>query len=457
MPIPLRQEINEKTIIMKKTILKVKALTVVALSLTALISATSCDRKGCMNPLATNYEEKAKEEDPDSPCEFAEGELTKSGVITADETWYSYNIYFLKGKVIVPDGVTLTIEAGTIIKGKEGIESDASALVVARGGKINAIGTADKPIIFTSEFDDITYGQLAGTNLSSTDNEKWGGIIILGKAPVSTENGDTEGNIEGLPADEDYAKYGGTVADDNSGTLSYVSIRHGGVTIGEGNEINGLTLGGVGNGTTINNIEIYATLDDGIEFFGGTVNASNILIYNQGDDGIDIDQNYSGTVSEFIVMMGDGVATDEGLEIDGPEGSTYTDGKFTLQNGICKSFGTTDGSAADFKAKAQGNVNNVTFDYSSIGNKKVKIRASYNSDCTNKSDALSYLLNGTLKFTNSNFTGISVYENATTPVCGTQNDDNQSAAEGVVNGNGAGGSVSTSGFSWTCAGNRNEL
>ena len=217
-----------------------------------------------MDPLAKNYEEKAKDEDADNPCEYEEGELTKSGTISADETWYSYNIYYLEGKVVVPDGVTLTIEAGTIIKGKEGIEANASALVVARGGKINAIGTADKPIIFTTELDNITFGQLADTNLTSTDNEKWGGLIILGKAPVSTENGDTEGNIEGLPADEDYAKYGGTAADDNSGTLSYVTIRHGGVTIGEGNEINGLTLGGVGNGTTINNIEIYATLDDGI-------------------------------------------------------------------------------------------------------------------------------------------------------------------------------------------------
>lgn len=419
---------------------------------------TSCKKEGCTDPDATNYDEKAKEDD--GSCEYAvvNGEVTKSGNITANETWTSNNIYFLDGKVVVMDGVTLTIEAGTIIKGKQGQESLASALIIARGGKINAVGTEAKPIIFTSELDNITQGQMVGTNLTKTDNEKWGGVVILGKAPISAENGDTEGNIEGINPEDGFGKYGGTVSDDNSGTLSHVSIRHGGISIGEGNELNALTLGGVGSGTSISNIEVYATLDDGIEFFGGTVNVSNALVFFQGDDGIDIDQNYAGTVSNFAVIHGDGIGTDEGLEIDGPEGSTYTDGMFTLSNGLCKSVGTADGSAADFKSKAQGHINNVTFDYASVGGKKVKIRASFNADCTTKNDALAYLIASPAKlvFDDSKFSGVSVYENAETPTCVTELGVAQTAAEAVMV-SGAGGSVDMGIFSWTAAHHRSEL
>src|SRR5690606_12649797 len=112
-------------------------------------------------------------------------------------------------------------------------------------------------------------------------------------------------------------------------------------------------------------------LDDGIECFGGTVNVSNALVYFQGDDGLDLDQNYSGTISNFAVIHGDGIGTDEGLEIDGPEGSTHTNGLFTLSNGLVKGIGN-DGSPADFKSKAQGNINNVTFDYAN--GSPIKIR-----------------------------------------------------------------------------------
>ena len=98
-----------------------------------------------------------------------------------------------------------------------------------------------------------------------------------------------------------------------------MSIRHGGTSIGEDNEINGLTLGGVGTGTTITNVEVIGNQDDGIEFFGGTVNASNLLVWGQGDDGLDIDQSYSGTISNAIVIANS--TSDHGLEIDGPEGS----------------------------------------------------------------------------------------------------------------------------------------
>ena len=242
----------------------------------------------------------------------------KSGLITTDEVWTADKCYVLNNKVVIEDGITLTIEAGTVIKGAEGTGSLASTLIVARGGKLMAEGTAEKPIIFTSVLDNITPGQSIGTNLDETQSALWGGLIILGKAPISVGDNSGEAQIEGIPADDSYGTYGGTDAADNSGVIQYISVRHGGALIGDGNEINGVTLGGVGNGTVIENIEVVANLDDGIEWFGGTVNVKNALIWAADDDAIDIDQAYSGTIDNAIVIASSG--TDHCLEIDGPEG-----------------------------------------------------------------------------------------------------------------------------------------
>jgi len=443
-----------------KTITKtVRTLAIASIAIGLGAATTSCDRKGCMDELASNYEEKATKEDPDEACVYDDESIT--GELSASTTWISDKVYTLSGKVVVPDGVTLTIEPGTIIKGAEGQDAAAAALVVARGGKLIANGTESSPIIFTSVLDNIEVGQLVGTNLEKTDNQLWGGVVICGNAPVSTENGDTEGNIEGINPDDGFGKYGGSDAADNSGTLNYVSIRHGGISIGEGNELNGITLGGVGTGTSISNLEIYATLDDGIECFGGTVNISNALVFYQGDDGIDLDQNYSGTISDFAVIHGDGIGTDEGLEIDGPEGSTHTSGKFTLSNGVCISEGTADGSAGDFKSKAQGTISNVTFDYSSLGGKSVKIRSKYDENCGDKSDALSNLKSGDLTFTNSSFSGVSVYDGDEDDdgnvLCPDELEANQTAAEGIMI-SGAGGTLNPAVlFSWGAAGQKGEL
>jgi hypothetical protein len=423
----------------------------------AAIAVTSCKKEGCTDPNATNYSEEAKKDDGSCVYPTDASTVSVSGAISANTTWTADKIWILQGKVYVPNGVTLTIEPGTIIKGAEGQESLASALIVQRGGKINAAGTADAPIIFTSILDNIKIGEKVGTNLSRTDNEKWGGVAILGKAPISAQSGDTETNLEGIPAGDGQGLYGGTDAADNSGIMTYISIRHGGISIGEGNELNGLTLGGVGSGTTISNIEIYATLDDGLECFGGTVNVTNLLIYYQGDDGIDLDMNYSGTIQNFIVIHGDGIGTDEGLEIDGPEGTTYTTGLFTLRNGLVKSDGATDGTPADFKDKAQGTIENVTFDYSSVGGKAIKIRAKYDASCNQSADALTRLLNDDLVFTNCAIAQtISVYP-STAGVCPTELAADQTAAEAKIDGSGTGGTVSTASFAWTCAGQRGQL
>ncbi|MFD1016754.1 hypothetical protein [Winogradskyella rapida] len=256
--------------------------------------------------------------------------VQKSGIITADETWSSSNIYQLNGKVVVNDGVTLTIEAGTIIKGAEGQESLASALVVDQGGKIMAEGTSSNPIIMTSVLDNITYGETAGTNLNQNDVGLWGGLIILGRAPISV-SGDVEtAQIEGIPATEPYGQYGGTDADDNSGVYKYISVRHGGITIGSDNEINGVTFGGVGAGTTVDNLEVVSNQDDGFEWFGGTVNATNLITWSHGDDGLDADQAWSGSVTNAVVVQG--VESGSALELDGPEGSDATEAGYTMSN-----------------------------------------------------------------------------------------------------------------------------
>ena len=381
--------------------------------------------------------------------------VVKTGVISTNETWTADRIYELNGRVIVADGATLTIEPGTIVKGLEGDAENASVLIIARGGKIEAVGTSTKPIIFTSILDKIAVGEMAST-LSKIDNETWGGIIILGYAPISAKAGDDESGIEGLPADEDFGKYGGDDATDDSGTLEYVSIRFGGITIGDGNEINGLTLGGVGSGTTINQVEVFATLDDGIEFFGGTVNVTNAVVAWQGDDGIDIDQNYSGTVTNFVVTQGEGVGTDEGLEIDGPEGS-LKDGKFTLLDGTIISDGV-DGSAADFKSDAQGTVDNVLFE--GYATASLKVEGEYDQDdCTDHSakaysDALQNLIAGDLVIKNSKFDVVKVTSKKNdddVAKCGdiTQSDKDAATNSVTIKSDATGADKSV--FSWTAA------
>jgi len=279
-----------------------------------------------------------------------------TGIITESTTWTPDNIYQLNQKVVVNSGVTLTINPGTIIKGSPGTGSLASSLIIARGGTLNAQGTASQPIIFTSTSDNISCGQTAGTNLDENDRGLWGGVIVLGNAPCSFSGDITEAQIEGIPADDTFGLYGGSDPADSSGILQYISIRHGGALIGEGNEINGLTLGGVGTGTTVNHIEVVANVDDGIEFFGGTVNASNIMVWAQGDDALDIDQAYSGTIDNAVVVLGD--FSDHAFEIDGPEGSAT--GAFTLQNTtIIGNTVTENGEYADYRSGAIGATNNI--------------------------------------------------------------------------------------------------
>ena len=250
--------------------------------------------------------------------------------IDENQTWTNDRIWLMDGKIVVRNGATLTIEAGTIVKAETDDGADATVLVIAKGGKINAVGTADDPIIFTDNDDQIGYDDNGiSPNRVPSDMGKWGSIVVLGNASTGTDTGEAE--IEGIATGYDWTTYGGSDNSENSGNIEYVSIRHSGKELNAGEELQGLTMGGVGNGTTVQNLEIVGSKDDGIEIFGGSVDVTNLFIYYNGDDAIDLDQAYKGTISNAVVIMNTG--TDNVFEFDGTEDSTGTiDGAFTVQN-----------------------------------------------------------------------------------------------------------------------------
>lgn len=238
------------------------------------------------------------------------GENILSGTLTGEQTLDAKE-YILNGTVIIADGGRLNIPAGTTIKAREGF---SSYLLVAQGGKLYADGTADKPIVFTA-------------NTTSPVSGYWGGVIINGKAPISGSKAD-KSDTALTEINNDY-KYGGNVDNDCSGSLTYVKICYAGARSTADIEHNGLTLNGVGNGTKIENIYVLESADDAIEFFGGTVNVTNLLAVNPDDDMFDFTQGYCGTLKNcYGVWERDYTSTEadpRGIEADGNMDGLYPD------------------------------------------------------------------------------------------------------------------------------------
>lgn len=264
-----------------------------------------------------------------------DGELIANNVILdCSKTW------ILDKKIYVAPGKTLTIMPGTVIKGRDypGQPANSTALCVEVGGKIFAAGTEDCQIVFTAEADN-----LDGT-YSLNNTGKWGGVLIAGKATnnltlaangpflAGSGNGklavaDGIGTFEGFASSNSKDQFGVTPANfddnDNSGILRYVSIRHSGAILSVGGEINGLTLGSVGRSTIIDHIEIVSCADDGIEFFGGTVNVKYCSMLFGNDDNFDWDDGWKGKVQFLFILqtnLGQGSPDgDNGFEADGDD------------------------------------------------------------------------------------------------------------------------------------------
>ncbi len=272
-----------------------------------------------------------------------DGAIEIGGTKTADFTLEIGKEYILTEALIMTEGTTLTIPAGVIIKANTGA---GNYIAIAQGAKIMAEGTSSQPIVLTS-------------NVSTPSSGDWGGLIILGKAPInSVVGGDATSSSEigGLP-------YGGSDAADNSGTLRYVRVEYSGGAADASSENNGFSFYGVGNGTNIAYIQAYKGKDDGIEFFGGTVNASFISVIGCEDDSVDWTEGFSGTLTNVYIEHG--LSHDKGFECDG--------------------FNTDIGNNSNPIFWAKPTVNNVTIlgNGSATGNEAVRLRAGTQGIFTN--------------------------------------------------------------------------
>lgn len=295
-----------------------KTLQLTVIAAMVILGMTSCEKKDSLTDSNNNNNNNA------DVVELT-GDISQNTTLTANKS------YLLVGQTFVDSGVTLTIEAGTTIKSQADDGNGlAPALIIKRGGKIMAEGTASSPITFTSN--------LPASELPQRGT--WGGLILLGNAPINQGGG--QSFVEGLVG----VPFGGSNADDNSGVLKYIRIWYGGRSIGQDNEINGLTLAGVGRGTTVEHIEVAWNLDDGIEFFGGTVDIKYCDILFVGDDAFDSDLGYTGR-GQFLFAI---VATDDGnrgfeMDNDGSNMDAQPRSKPQFMNVTLVGSGT--GAAAD--------------------------------------------------------------------------------------------------------------
>ncbi|GAA4279962.1 hypothetical protein GCM10022260_03830 [Gaetbulibacter aestuarii] len=294
----------------------------------------SCTTDGTSDIIINNYNGSGS----------TDGTIFLSGNYTQDLTLDPNNTYVLNGPLIMNSGTTLTIPAGMTIKA---LASGASVYIaISQGAKIDAQGTASEPIVLTS-------------NASSPAPGDWGGLILLGKAPVNSvaAGATSTSEIGSLP-------YGGTDATDNSGIIKYMRLEYSGGAADGSSENNGFSFYGVGNGTVVDYIESYAGKDDGAEFFGGTVNVSHYLAVLNEDDSIDWTEGFSGSITDAYVLQGPN--HDKGIEADGynSDYGNNIDPKFwanpTLTNiTIIGNGSSTGGEAVRLRVGTKGTLKNI--------------------------------------------------------------------------------------------------
>ncbi len=284
-----------------KKIYTLASLLLISLASHAQITATTY--RGAFAPApAAQWTDGWANFDPQNtvyPLPTAANVVIVNSEITANTTWVSTNVYYLKEQIYVKNNATLTIQAGTTVLVEKkpapgsGVVAAPRGLVITRGAKLIANGTATQPIVFTS---DQTPGNRAPGD--------WGGIILLGKGALNRLNG--VNNIEGIAAIPDTQYGGGLTPDnnDNSGSLQYVRIEFGGYIFAANNEINGLTMGAVGSGTVIDYVQTSYTNDDAFEWYGGAVNCAHLVSFRDLDDNFDTDFGYSGKV-QFCLAVRD--------------------------------------------------------------------------------------------------------------------------------------------------------
>ncbi len=220
-----------------------------------------------------------------------------TGQIEGSENWTNNFYYVLRGAVFVPEGATLNIQAGTHVIGEAG---SVGTLIVQRGGRLNAIGTREAPIVFTSD-----------QPVGSRARGDWGGLIINGRAPVNIEGGEGVGEA-------DTGVYGGNDPNDNSGIVRYVRVEFAGVEFSPDNELNGIAFQGVGRGGSYDHIQVHMNRDDGLEWFGGTADVKYAVVSNAADDSFDWTFGWTGR-AQFIALHQRGDDADNAIEADNNE------------------------------------------------------------------------------------------------------------------------------------------
>lgn len=261
------------------------------------------------------------------------------GTITSSQHWTADKTYRLRGYVYVDNNSTLTIDPGTkIVSNKD----SAGVLVIYKGSKIQAVGTADKPIVFTSNETDKKPGDL-------------GGLVVVGKATGNGNHAVIEGGVDAA-----HNTFGGSDDADNSGALSYVRIEYGGKAVNPGDEINGLSMYAVGSGTTVDHVEIVRGLDDAFEFFGGAFNAKYLIAYNCADDDFDLDDGYHGKI-QFAVSVKDPAFTDN-KGTTGDISNNFEVDNTTDANGYLKTP-VTSPVLSNFTAIGPNNATGTSADY----------------------------------------------------------------------------------------------